>query len=273
MIVKEYEHGFGETWKDICVNAKEGYYTSVSDFHEHEFYEVNLILSGNVNILLKDQMEQGTEHYLVLTSPGTPHYISCQPDTLYRRLYLMFSHTFVANTVPEWESLLAVFGKHGNIIRIEDKQKDLCQTLIEQIQKEANPFRQRLLALYLLSAIAEMSRDNNLQPSKLPPYVMGALEYISENYGQKIVADTLAKHLYVSRTTLMIGFKKYTGITLNDYILDCRLKHAITSLEQGKTEQETADACGFHDSSALIRAFKKVYQMTPREYISSCVLQ
>lgn len=269
MIVKEYEHGFKDTWNDVLVKSKEGYYTSVSDFHEHEFYEVNLILSGNVNILLKDQAEHGTSHYLVLTSPGTPHYISCQPDTLYSRLYLMFSHSFIANSILESESLLSIFGKHGNILRINNSQKELCQKLIRQIHAEKKLFRKQLLTLYLLSTLAEFQQNNPLQPAKIPAYIMEALSYIDSNFNQKIVADCLAKHLYVSRTTLMTGFKKYTGETLNGYILNYRLKNAIKALQMGKTEQETAEICGFHDSSALIRAFKKMYRMTPKQYINT----
>ena len=74
-----YDHGFGETWNDVFVHLREGYYTSVTDYHEHDFYEINLILSGNVRILLGDRSEQGAGKCMVLTRPNTPHYISCEP--------------------------------------------------------------------------------------------------------------------------------------------------------------------------------------------------
>ncbi len=267
MINKAYEYGFGEEWKDFRVNCREGYSTSVSDFHEHEFYEVNLILSGNVNILLKDKREQGKGKYLVLTSPGTPHYISCQPDVLYKRLYLLVSHQFIANYVPEWEQMAALFGKNGTIIKIDDKSAKLCEAMIQKVQEEKNRFRQRLLIFYLLSRLSEMVEESDLNPQKLPKYIMGALSYISEHYDQKIIAESLAAQLYVSRTTLMTAFKKYTGVTLNDYILDFRMKRAVEELRNGKTVQETAESCGFSDSSTLIRVFHRVYHMTPRQYL------
>ena len=50
---KKYDYGYGKIWKDIYVERKEGYKTSVVDYHEHEFYEINLILSGNVKVLLE----------------------------------------------------------------------------------------------------------------------------------------------------------------------------------------------------------------------------
>ena len=92
-----YDYGFGTAWKTVHVEKREGYYTSVTDFHEHDFYEINLILSGNVKILLKDSFEMGGENKVVLTGPNTPHYILCQSDTLYSRLYVLFTEEFIAN--------------------------------------------------------------------------------------------------------------------------------------------------------------------------------
>ena len=55
-----YNFGFGREWNDVLVTRRDGYYTSVTDYHEHEFYEINLILSGNVKILMQDCLEEGT---------------------------------------------------------------------------------------------------------------------------------------------------------------------------------------------------------------------
>lgn len=46
-----YDYGFKKVWNDVFIAHREGYYTSVTDYHEHDFYEINLILSGNVKIL------------------------------------------------------------------------------------------------------------------------------------------------------------------------------------------------------------------------------
>jgi hypothetical protein len=51
----QYDHGYGSLWQDVLVYRREGFTTSVADYHEHEYYELNLILSGNVRILLPGQ--------------------------------------------------------------------------------------------------------------------------------------------------------------------------------------------------------------------------
>ena len=267
MIYKAYEHGYGTEWQDFRIKYRESYSTSVTDFHEHEFFEVSLILSGNVNILMKDKVEEGKGSYVVLTSPGTPHYIRCATDTLYKRLYLMVSRQFIVNYVPEWEELVSLFGKRGRVIKITGEEAEKYEQMVKHIDAETDRFRQRLLILYFFSYLSEKIEDRDLDSQKIPKHIMNALTYVNAHLAEKIVAEELAAKLYVSRTTLLTSFKQYTGVTLNNYILNSRIKKAISLLKQGKAEQEVAEECGFSDSSAFIKSFKKVYHVTPIQYL------
>ena len=47
-----------------------------------------------------------------------------------------------------------------------------------------------------------------------------------------------------------------TDLTLNQYIIQCRIKNAVILLREGNTEYETVERCGFGDTSGLIRSFK-----------------
>ena len=264
----QYDHGYGSLWQDVLVYRREGFTTSVADYHEHEYYELNLILSGNVRILLPGQSVETDRSHLILTPPGAPHYISCQPDRLYSRLYLSFSPRFVESGLPEWESLRAVFGQQGSVGAVSGKQLGTCSELIQHIQTETDPLRQRLLIYYLLSYVAEFFREGAVEATPAPHYIIEALSYIKANYAEKVVAADLAQRLHVGRTTLMTGFKKHTGSTLGDYLTGIRLKHARKLLEGGSGVQEAADACGFSDSGALIRSFKQAYGVTPGKYVN-----
>lgn len=264
-----YGHGFGDVWKDVYVHSREGYSTSVTDYHEHGFYEINLILSGNVKILLGDRSEEGTENRIVLTRPKTPHYIACKADTLYSRLYLNFSDEFVADRIDEWQQLSAVFGEKGAVVTVTKEATEEIRLMIEQIRSEEKPFRQRLLIYFLLSRISELAGTDERRANPIPPYIVEVLAYLEKNYSEKILASELAKRLHVGRTTLMTEFKKHTGRTLGEYLTHCRLKNAIRLLREGRTLEYTAEACGFSDSSGLIRGFRRIYGTTPRQYLET----
>ncbi|MBQ8357909.1 MAG: helix-turn-helix transcriptional regulator [Clostridia bacterium] len=260
--------GFGQKWQDVTTDYYEGFLPNMTDYHMHDYYEISLILSGDVKVLLSDTARSGKGCKLVLLRPRTPHFILCEPDMLYRRRNLLFSPEFLADYTRDLQRLLPAFGKNGAILNIEQSECQRYLSIIEQIDSEPDAFRQKMLLLYFLSLVAECAKTE-VGAAALPAFVSGALDYIAEHYSEKIVAEKLAWQLNVGRTTLMTVFKKYTGLTVNEYITRYRLKHAIEALGQGESEPEVARACGFNDTCNMIRCFKKHLGMPPRRYLTS----
>jgi len=263
----QYDHGYGTQWSDLLVYRREGYTTSVANYHKHDYYELNLILSGNVRILLPDHSVETERSHIILTAPGTPHYISCEPDRLYSRLYLCFSEAFVKDFLPQWQQLRQLFGENGAVVAVNSAGREQCRQILEELDVEKDGFRQRLLIYYLLSYVAEFAREGAVAAAPTPYYIIEALSHIKEHYGQKLVAEELAQRLHVGRTTLMTAFKKHTGSTLGDYVAGVRIKQAARMLREGKSVQVTAELCGFADSGALIRTFRRIHGVTPGKFL------
>ena len=262
------EHGFGRTWHSFITDSYCGHHPRMTDYHMHDYYEISIILEGNVKVLLPGLAESGTDAKIVLMRPRTPHFIVNDPKIRYSRRNILFAGDFIANYVPEWPRLAAVFQKDGALHRIREEEcRQYCE-LVDRMEAESDPFRIRLHLLMLLSLIADRMKESG-EMHEPPAYVTGALTYISEHYREKLVAADIAWKLGVGRTTLMTAFKKYTGSTLNSYVLQCRLKHATDMLRRGATEQQAAEACGFSDVGNLIRAFRRRFAMTPRQYLLS----
>ena len=261
-----FDNGFGDIWQHAHVFPKQGYRTSVADFHKHDFYEINLMLSGNVSILLGDRRETATACRVILTPPGAPHYITCAPDALYRRLYLVFTHEFVADYLPEWVQFSHLFGANGNILFPTEKEAEELYRRMEEIGAEQVLFRKRLLIYGLLSRMAELSGQKS-ELQKIPPYVLNAMSHLEEHCGERVTAAALAARLHIGRTALMTAFKRYTGSTFCEYLTHCRLRRAEGLLAAGDTLESAAVACGFADQSGLARAFKRCYGHPPREYV------
>lgn len=264
-----YDHGYRVKWTDVYVEKKQRYKTSVTDFHEHGFYEINLVLSGNVNAFVVNHTIEGSSGCLVMTKPNTPHFVSCKSDTLYSSLYLVFSEEFIKSYDIQFANLMSVFGDRGMIFELAEKQKEKCAEVINNINEEENSVRKRLLVFYLLSYIDEISQQYPGDRKTVPECVYKALEYIENHYMEKIVAQELADIVHVGRTTLMTQFKKYVGETLHEYILQYRLRKALWHLNEGKTEYEAAIYSGFSDNSALIQSFKRKFNMTPIQYMKN----
>lgn len=262
-------YGFGKTWTEYSMDRHAGYLPNMSDYHMHEYYEISLILSGDVSVLPPKSTQSGIGSFLMLVPPMTPHMVTCRPPLLYERANLFFTDSFLADFTPEWKQLLSVFGSKGNVIPLTQEQSAQYQSLICELEADEHLFRRRLRLLLFLSKAAEQTAALPDTATVLPAYVTEALTYLQENFAQKITAVELAALLHVSRTTLMTGFKRYTGATLNTYLTRWRLKQALKLMRQGLSEQETAERCGFGEPSNLIRCFHRYFGTSPGKYLRS----
>lgn len=203
----------------------------------------------------------------MLTRPYTKHFITCSPNVLYKRLYLCFSPSFLLSSFLEHEYLISVFENRGTIIPITQKQASFFENVIKMIDNEEDILCKKSLTVYLLLRINKLNNLFNEKIKDVPKYIIDALSYIEKNFTDKIVAKQLADECFISRTTLMTNFKKYTGCTLNQYIINLRIKNAVLLLQEGYTEYQAAEKSGFSDTGAFIRAFKKIYKITPKKFM------
>ncbi len=243
------------------------HHSGMPHYHAHNTYEISLILNGKMHILLEDAVESGTGSFLLLTPPEAPHCVRHDPDVTYSRQNVSFTLDFVEQYVPEWQRLLQVFGSKGRILPLTPQQKENLYTIAEAIHNETDPFRQRLRLLLYLAEIEEVCRGQSNRPTLHPEFVTKALQHLHSHYPQKITAEQLAWQAGVSRTTLMTGFKRYTGNTVGEYLAQYRLQMAIRLLKQGHTQQAAAEQCGFCDAGTLIRTFRRYFGTTPYKYL------
>ncbi len=263
--VKYASYGFSGKWEDIKVDRYKGYTPRMTDYHMHNYYEMSIIISGNVNVLLTDSMEHSTQSKIVLLRPHTPHYIYCETDVLYKRININFTLDYIGE-ISQFDELFQVFAPCGNVLKINEEQCKTYVELAERIDSEKNLFRKRLLLLYLISILSDNIKQSG-DFSKMPTYMNECLTYISSNYNKKIVANDLSERFGVGRTTIMTAFKKYTGVTLSEYINRCRLKNAVSMMKEGEIEQTVAEKCGFTDACNMIRCFNREVGCTPKKYL------
>lgn len=98
------------------------------------------------------------------------------------------------------------------------------------------------------------------------------LNYIEFNFDKNVSIETFCKWYNTNRTTLMKEFKKATGKTINDFIIDKRLEVSRQILEfTNLSIEETAQKCGFESASYFSKQFKKRVGVAPSVYRNRAV--
>lgn len=101
-------------------------------------------------------------------------------------------------------------------------------------------------------------------PSKL---MLDVANHVQHNITETITAENIAKHLYISRPHLSAKFKEESGMSLTDYVMKEKIDEAKRLLRHSdKTLVAISNYLGFSSQSHFTRAFKKLTNLTPKEY-------
>ncbi len=94
-----------------------------------------------------------------------------------------------------------------------------------------------------------------------------AKAYIEEHLSEKLALADVAEYLSISSGHLSNTFKKFTGVTISDYIATVKIDRAKELIHTHKyLMYEISDMLGFENPYYFSKVFKKVTGVAPREY-------
>lgn len=95
--------------------------------------------------------------------------------------------------------------------------------------------------------------------------------YINQNFRNNISVAEVSDFLSLDRSYFSKLFKKYVGMSPQDYINNKRFyAAAIQFFKPDCTVSDVANYIGYNDVYSFSRMFKKHYGVSPTEFISSC---
>ena len=93
------------------------------------------------------------------------------------------------------------------------------------------------------------------------------LDYVTKNFERDITLLEAAKQMNMAETSFSRFFKRTTGITFSEYLIDVRIGHVTRLLiDTQKSIAEIAYECGFNNISNFNRIFKQKKGCTPKEF-------
>ena len=99
-------------------------------------------------------------------------------------------------------------------------------------------------------------------------YAILARKYIEKNYrNPEFNVQSVASHIKIDRTYLYRLFKAETGMSVIDYINNCRISKAeILLIDESISIKDVAYSVGFTDQMYFSKVFKKLRGQTPTEF-------
>lgn len=94
-------------------------------------------------------------------------------------------------------------------------------------------------------------------------YAKQVADFIENNYMKRIYIEEIARNLKIDRRYLSKLFRAEYGVSLQQYIIDLKMRKASELLLGGYQVKEVADMVGYEDAFNFSKIFKKNTGFTP----------
>ncbi len=237
------------------------------DMHAHSHYELLIFLSGDITYLVEGNSYKPSPKDILLFDIAETHKVVVNADIPYERTVIQLDKNLLSLFTDE-NLLIECFSNRplgeANIIHPEDFSDSLFEKCIKRLQKKNISKTEAIsFLLPLINEISKVVQNKNIteENKQLPSKIVN---YINDNIFKNISPNDIAKHFYISRTSLYNIFRETTGTSIHDYINVKRLISAQELLSHGNKPTSVYLQCGFNDYTTFYRAYKTKFGIAPK---------
>ncbi len=243
----------------------------------YDTFKITVMLSDNLAAIANGRLYNTCKGDILFFRPDELHHGRFLKDGTYEFLDFYLPLTFFNNYKEESQILAFMTDTSDtriNCIRPDYDEKKKIISATKKIRdlvvsgKDNSDTKIYAIMLQIILFLCDTYENQKKSPvyDDVPIYVLKTISYITEHLTEKISINELASYAGCSVTYLSQVFKKHTGSSVYNYILEMRIKYAQKLLFDGSDVTETCYKCGFGDCSNFISAFKKITGITPLKY-------
>lgn len=254
-------------------------------YHFHPEYELAWIIKGNGKRYVGKNMADFDDDDLVFLGSNLPH--SWKSETFQKdnsgvqSVVIQFRDDFMGSdffSKPEMHAIQTLMKRSQAGIRFSLSTVQKIKPRIMELIQEENNFNRLQLMLQILNFLANQPDyfllDNDA--TSIKNTLLGrerlnrALGYIIDNFKEEIMLEKVAFEANMSPNAFCKYFKKTTGKTFMETVIDYRINYSVQQLlVTDKPVSEVAFESGFGDVSHFHKVFKKMLKMSPLVYRKS----
>lgn len=227
--------------------------------HSHEEYHFGITLKGEQKYILDGSSIISYKNGITIFNPDQIHESKLGK---YEYIMLLIKEDLLMEAMKRKEKI-----NFSTSLSYNEKLKDDLIKLSNAILNQGNELLCRELVLNVVDNFS--NKDFIYTYNKDKKFIEKSKEMIYYELENILNLEQISDELNISKFQFIRRFKSNTGITPYQYFLNTKLNHAKNYLDLTKDLYGAIVEFGFSDLSHFNRLFKRVYGITPFEYISS----
>ena len=248
------------------------------DMHNHDGYEVLLVLGGIVNLYTEyggNRLKRGD---LVCIDELDFHRVEVITTGIYDRIVVNVKRYVLEGASSGQTDLLTCFRRNSrsplNVIHLSEEEMmrlDVYARSLQESLLRRQPGDEILSDAYLKQIMVTVNRhflDQDILPRAqiMPGLVMETFNYIENHLTEEITLKCLEENLHYNGTYISRRFKRITGISLQNFIIAKKVMLSCKLLREGVSPCNACEMTGFNSYSNFSRTFSKQVGMSPKKY-------
>jgi len=246
--------------------------------HFHDFYECYYLLSGRVSYQIDNHAYTMTPGDLLLIGPNQLHRpLISDGKVPYERVVLWLSRRYIEQlSTPETDLSSCFRSEQYNLSRLPKLRRfAIEQRLFSLLEATSGDGfgKDVLCRSRIMDLLVELNRDfleAKPSPARAGASVNALVEsvstYLDAHLAEPVSLDELAASVYLSKYYLSRTFRKETGVTIFQMLMQKRMIRARNLILEGTPLTAVSALCGFLDYSGFYKAFVSEYGVSPRAY-------
>lgn len=241
----------------------------------HRLFEVLYLISGDLEYSIEGEHYAVGEGDIILISPNEIHSLKVGNKTAYERVVVMFDIQALGGIlseerIPLHDLLFNNFQRYRVIkkeIAEDNKLKDLFFAIVNN--EEPKEYAQLAFISNLIRLIIALDKllvEENASfwnATTVNPVIKNIIEYINTHIDEPLRLDEIAKHAFVSKSTVCHKFKEDMNISINRYITVKKIYRAQELIQSGMSAQQASVATGYENYNSFFYNYKKIIGVSP----------
>lgn len=234
-------------------------------------HNLMLIYEGKGEFVCNDNKFKVSRGDLVYYKIGDFRKAKTSPDNLMKSFAIDFLYTCPTYIKYNWKlmhyplpfSPVQKIGDEHLLSKLIDLFSRLTRSALSS--KDRSKVSERLIFIEILTLLFKFKEGNKYNYSNMRK-VDKVINYMLNNYQNNITLNELASYAEISSSYLGSMFKKVTGKTVIDYLIEIRINKSKSLLRDGFSVSETSKLVGFNDIFYFSKTFKKYEGINPSQY-------